>query len=68
MIGDQHAYVVEISEIDPIKQTLTMKSRNVTLADFMIVNEHIVYKSDPLNPHRHEQINVPRQQVLSLNS
>jgi hypothetical protein len=52
LIGDQQTYVVEISEIDPKEQSLTLRTKNITLADILVVDEAISYRADPQNPSR----------------
>ena len=53
MIGNKQCYVSEVSEVDPREQTLTMKSRNWSFNDIMVMDEHIEYRPDPTNPNRY---------------
>ena len=53
MVGDKHVYVSEESEIDPVKQTLTMRSKNVTFGNIMVIEELITYSADPAHPSRY---------------
>ncbi|KAJ2722599.1 Phospholipid metabolism protein [Coemansia sp. Benny D115] len=50
VFGGDTSYVLEYSEVDPAKQTLTMQSQNMTFSNLLSVGEHIVYKPDPENP------------------
>ncbi|PVV04391.1 hypothetical protein BB560_001119 [Smittium megazygosporum] len=51
MVGAQEqAYVLEYSEVDPSSKTLTLRSTNLTMKNFLAVTEHITYtplESDP---------------------
>jgi len=43
--GDARGYAVEYSIVDPVKQTLTLKSQNINAASMFKMREDIVYKS-----------------------
>lgn len=45
--GDTTQYVREVSVIDPKKKTLTMTSQNLTMSNFLSVEERIVYSEHP---------------------
>lgn len=50
-IGAQECnYVREVSEIDLNRQTLVMKLVNLTLNNFLLVDETVVYKPSTANP------------------
>lgn len=48
--GTNISYVREVSEVDPIKKTLTLRSVNLTMNNLLSVYETVVYKPDPVNP------------------
>lgn len=48
--GLKRSYVREISEVDPINKTLTMRSINMTMSNLLQVYEVVSYKPDPANP------------------
>ena len=52
MIGKQHVYVSEVSEVNPGEQSLVMRSKNVSFNHILTVEEHIEYRADPTNPER----------------
>ena len=52
MIGKQHVYVSEVSEVNPGEQSLVMRSKNVSFNDILTIEEHIEYRADPTNPER----------------
>jgi len=43
--GDARGYAVEYSIVDPVEQTLTLKSQNINAASMFAMREEIVYKS-----------------------
>ncbi|OZJ05469.1 hypothetical protein BZG36_01605 [Bifiguratus adelaidae] len=45
-------YVREVSALDPKTQTLTMSSVNLTMSNFMSVQETITYQCDPDQPDK----------------
>ena len=51
-VSSKHCYVSEVSEVDSRAQTLTMRSKNVTLNELLVMEEEITYKPDPANPNR----------------
>jgi len=46
----ERMYISEHSEVNPEEKSMAMKSRNLTLANFITVDEHLVYKQHPENP------------------
>jgi len=48
--GSSEAYVYEVSEVDPQRQTLTMKTRNLTMANVMTIEEECQYSPCTDNP------------------
>jgi len=49
--GDGISYVREISEVDPKKQIVTLKSVNLTCANLLRINETCTYSPSPLSPN-----------------
>lgn len=48
MVGlDQPCYVSEHSELTPSNRTLTLRSRNLTYCNFVVIDEHLVYSPNP---------------------
>ncbi|XP_065828098.1 PRELI domain containing protein 3B-like [Oscarella lobularis] len=48
LIGfDKRCYVTEYSIIDPATKTMTLRSKNVTLASWMAVEETLIYQEHP---------------------
>ncbi|KAL7272881.1 Phospholipid metabolism protein [Rhizina undulata] len=51
MVGcTEESYVREVSEVDPLKQTVTLRSTNLTGSRILNVQETVVYSPDPANP------------------
>jgi len=46
----ENCYISEHSAVNAQQKTMTLKSRNLTLANFITVDEHLVYKQHPENP------------------
>lgn len=46
------AYVYEVSEVDPKTQTLTLRTKNITLAQFMTVEETCTYAPSLSDPNQ----------------
>ncbi|KAJ2000537.1 Phospholipid metabolism protein [Coemansia sp. RSA 2322] len=49
LFGGDTSYVLEYSEVDPRKQTMTMQSQNMTFSNLLSVGEYIAYTPDPEN-------------------
>lgn len=47
---EDKSYVREISIIDPVTETLTMRSVNLTMTSILKVRETVIYKPDPMHP------------------
>jgi len=51
IIGSPHVmYANEESSVDPRKQTMVLKSRNITFGKFIAVDEQLIYSPHPENP------------------
>lgn len=44
--GQECSYVREVSEVDLFNKTLVMKSHNMTMNEFLLVNETVIYRPD----------------------
>lgn len=44
---DQTCYVSEYSQVDPQKKTMTLQSRNLTLCNYLSVDEKLTYSQHP---------------------
>ena len=40
-------YIREVSEVDPVNRTMTLKSRNLTYQHLLSVEETCIYSQDP---------------------
>lgn len=49
--GSDESYVREVSEVDPAKRTVTLRSMNMTGSNIISVQETVVYSPDPAAPH-----------------
>ncbi|ODQ80090.1 hypothetical protein BABINDRAFT_161083 [Babjeviella inositovora NRRL Y-12698] len=50
--GDNISYVREVSEVDLVNRTLTLRSNNMTMNHLLSVYEVVVYRPDPEDPNR----------------
>jgi len=51
IVGSPHVmYANEHSSVDPLKQTMVLKSRNITFGNFIAVDEQLVYSPHPDHP------------------
>ncbi|GAB6021539.1 hypothetical protein CHUAL_004140 [Chamberlinius hualienensis] len=46
---DRTCYVSEYSEVDPITKTMTLQSRNLSLCNYLSVDEKLTYSQHPTN-------------------
>jgi len=51
ILGSEESYVREISYVDPVGKTVTMKSMNLTFNNLLNVQETVQYVPDPENPN-----------------
>ena len=51
ILGAEESYVREISYVDPVRKTVTMKSMNLTFNNLLNVQETVQYVPDPENPN-----------------
>lgn len=65
MVGvEDRSYVREVSIIDPVSHTLTMRSVNLTMTSLLKVRETVIYKPDPMHPNS-STIFTQRAQIVS---
>ncbi|KAK9478317.1 PRELI-like family-domain-containing protein [Lipomyces japonicus] len=50
--GRDVSYVREVSEVDPFKKTLTLRSVNLTMNHLLSVQETVTYQPDKINPEK----------------
>lgn len=48
--GTEESFVREVSEVDPSKRTVTLRSTNLTGSNFVSVQETVIYSPDPVAP------------------
>ncbi|KAH0613236.1 uncharacterized protein H6S33_009616 [Morchella sextelata] len=48
--GTEESFVREVSEVDPSKRTVTLRSTNLTGSNFVSVQETVIYSPDPIAP------------------
>lgn len=60
---DRPCYVAETSEVDAARQTFTLKSRNLTFANFVSIDEQLTYTPHPALP---EQTLLTQEAVISV--
>lgn len=48
--GTEESFVREVSEVDPSRRTVTLRSMNLTGSNFVSVQETVVYSPDPIAP------------------
>ncbi|KAK9484557.1 PRELI-like family-domain-containing protein [Lipomyces starkeyi] len=50
--GRDTSYVREVSEVDPVTKTLTLRSQNLTMNNLLSVQETVVYSPDLADPSK----------------
>ena len=45
-------YIREVSEVDPVTKTMTLRSKNLTYQNLLCVEETCVYTQDPSDLHK----------------
>lgn len=48
--GTEESFVREVSEVDPSRRTVTLRSTNLTGSNFVSVQETVIYSPDPISP------------------
>lgn len=60
---DRPCYVAETSEVDAASQTFTLKSRNLTFASFVSIDERLTYRPHPALP---DQTLLTQEAVITV--
>lgn len=66
LIGcDNTSHVFEVSYVDPRRQTVTMRSQNMTWSDLLSVQETVVYRPSPSQPNA-KTVFDQRAEIMAL--